>query len=302
MNDLDCVSLPQLKRSLVELESNAAEKVTPTVFTVSDGTGETAMSIVRAVKVQFENAEIQIERFNKIRTREVLEHLLQRALRENATIVATIVDPELRVYLISRGMQLGVHIVDVLFPLLETLSTQLGRRPSAIPGLLRQLDQDYFKRVWAVEYTVRHDDGVALHDLNEADILLVGISRTSKTPLSMYLGHKGYKVANVPLVPGTELPSEIFNVDQNKIIGLIIDPARLTEIRAARIEALGSSSAGDYANVAKIFEELEWSREIFKRNKRWPVLDVTGKALEETAVEIERIILSRFPHFQESGF
>jgi regulator of PEP synthase PpsR (kinase-PPPase family) len=302
METLNCVSLPQLKRSFVDMESIGQEKVTPVIFTVSDGTGETAMSIVRAVRVQFENAEIQIERFNKVRTREVLEHLLQRALREKATVVATIVDPELRVYLISRGMQLGVHIVDVLFPLLETLSTQLGRRPSAIPGLLRQLDQDYFKRVWAVEYTVRHDDGVALHDLNDADIVLVGISRTSKTPLSMYLGHKGYKVANVPLVPGAELPSEIFSVDQNKVIGLVIDPLRLTEIRTARVEALGSSSQGDYANSAKIFDELEWSREIFKRNKRWPVLDVTGKALEETAVEIERIILSRFPHLQESGF
>lgn len=301
MAELDCVSLPQLKGPLVDLESNREAGALPTIFTVSDGTGETAMSIVRAVRVQFENAEIQIERFNKVRTRDVLEHLLQRALSEKATVVATIVDPELRVFLISRGMQLGVHIVDVLFPLLESLSSQLGRRPSAIPGLLRQLDQDYFKRVWAVEYTVRHDDGVAMHDLSEADIVLVGISRTSKTPLSMYLGHKGYKVANVPLIPGAELPAQVFEVDQNKVIGLVIDPMRLTEIRTARIEALGSGSQGDYANSAKIFEELEWSREIFKRNKRWPVLDVTGKALEETAVEIERIILSRFPQLQESG-
>lgn len=271
------------------------------MFTVSDGTGETALSIVRAVKVQFENAEIHIERFNKIRTREVLEHILQQALERNATVVATVVDPELRVFLISRGLQLGVNIVDVLFPLLETLSQQLGRRPSAIPGLLRQLDKDYFRRVWAVEYTVRHDDGLSMRDLGEADIVLVGISRTSKTPLSMYLGHKGYKVANIPLVPGTQLPPEIYEVDQNKVIGLIIDPGRLAEIRAARITALGGGETGDYADSHKIFEELEWSREIFKRNKRWPVLDVTGKALEENAVEIERIILSRFPSLDEAG-
>jgi regulator of PEP synthase PpsR (kinase-PPPase family) len=267
----------------------------PTIFTVSDGTGETALSIVRAVRVQFENAEIHIERFNKIRTRGVLENILERAVEQNATVVATVVDPELRVFLISRALQLGVHVVDVLFPLLETLSKQLGKRPSAIPGLLRQLDESYFRRVWAVEYTVRHDDGMAVHDLGEADIVLVGISRTSKTPLSMYLGHKGYKVANIPLVPGAEVPRELLEVDQNKVIGLVIDPDRLAEIRAARVETLGSAPAGDYADTRKIFEELEWSREIFKRNKRWPVLDVTGKALEENAVEIERIILSRFP-------
>lgn len=283
------------------LHTDPISKVTPTIFTVSDGTGETAVSIVRAVKVQFEDADIHIERFNKIRTREVLEHILQNALERNATVVATVVDPELRVFLISRGMQIGVNIVDVLFPLLETLSQQLGRRPSAIPGLLRQLDKGYFRRVWAVEFTVRHDDGLAMHDIAEADIVLVGISRTSKTPLSMYLGHKGYKVANIPLVPGTDLPPEIYEVDQNKIIGLIIDPGRLAEIRAARIQALGGASEGDYADTAKIFDELEWSREIFKRNKRWPVLDVTGKALEENAVEIERIILSRFPGFEVAG-
>lgn len=267
----------------------------PTIFTVSDGTGETALSIVRAVRVQFENADVHIERFNKIRTRGVLENILERALEKHATVVATIVDPELRVFLISRALQLGVHVVDVLFPLLETLSKQLGRKPSAIPGLLRQLDESYFRRVWAVEYTVRHDDGMATHDLSEADIVLVGISRTSKTPLSMYLGHKGYKVANIPLVPGAEVPAELLEIDQNKVVGLVIDPDRLAEIRAARIEALGSAPTGDYADGRKIFEELEWSREIFRRNKRWPVLDVTGKALEENAVEIERIILSRFP-------
>ena len=271
----------------------------PTLFTVSDGTGETALSIVRAVKVQFENVDIPIERFNKIRTRERLEEILTQAREVNATVVATFVDPELRVFLISRAMQLGVNVVDVLFPLLDTLTKQLGQKPSAIPGLLRQLDDDYFKRVWAVEFTVRHDDGLAAHDLAEADIVLIGVSRTSKTPLSMYLGHKGYKVANIPLVPGVDLPPELYAMDQNKVIALVIDPTRLAEIRAARMEALGSGTKGDYADESHIFEELEWSRGIFKRNKRWPVLDVTGKALEENAVEIERIILSRFPHFED---
>jgi [pyruvate, water dikinase]-phosphate phosphotransferase / [pyruvate, water dikinase] kinase len=270
-------------------------KRTPTLFSVSDGTGETALSIVKAARVQFSNAEINLERFNKVRTREVLEEILQQALKTNAIVVTTIVNPELRVFLIARAMQIGIRVVDVLFPLLETLSEELGQRPTAVPGLLRQLDSDYFRRVWAIEFTVRHDDGMGLHDLDQADVVLVGISRTSKTPLSMYLGHKGYKVANVPLINRTELPEELFKVDQNKVIALTIDPDRLQEIRTARMHTLGAVKSGEYADMAKIFEELEWSREIYKRNKRWPVIDVTENALEENAVEVERILLSRFP-------
>ena len=275
------------------------KKIIPIIFTVSDGTGETAVNIVRAVKVQFENAEIHLERFNKIRNRATLEEILVTAAEKKAMIVATVVDPELRVFLISRSMQLGVRTIDILFPLLETMSEQLGQKPSAIPGLLRQLDEDYFKRIHAIEYTVRHDDGVLNQELKEADIVLVGVSRTSKTPLSMYLGHKGYKVANIPIIPGIEPPKELFKIDQNKIIGLIIDPERLAEIRSARLNALGTTTPGDYADVSKIFEELEWSRELFRKNRRWPILDVTGKALEESSVEIEKIILDRFPEFMD---
>lgn len=270
-------------------------KRTPTLFSVSDGTGETALSIVKAARVQFLNAEIHLERFNKVRTREVLDEILQQALKVNAIVVTTIVNPELRIFLISRAMQLGIRVVDVLFPLLETLSEELGQRPTAVPGLLRQLDSDYFRRVWAIEYTVRHDDGMSLHDLDQADVVLVGISRTSKTPLSMYLGHKGYKVANIPLINRTELPEELFKVDQNRIIALTIDPERLKEIRTARMQTLGAMPTGEYADMAKICEEVEWAGQIFRRNKRWPVIDVTENALEENAVEVERILLSRFP-------
>ncbi len=281
--------------------SEKKDREAPVVFTVSDGTGETAMSIVRAVRVQFENAEMVVERYNLIRTPEVLEKLLMRAREVNATVVATMVSHELRVFLMFRAMQLGVKVIDVLFPLLETLSEQLGRRPSSIPGLLRQLDVEYFRRICAIEYTVRHDDALSLHDLNEADIVLTGISRTSKTPLSMYLGHKGYKVANVPLVLGTEPPRELYEIDQNKIVALIIDPERLSEIRTARIREVGADFSGNYANSQRIFDEIEWSMGIFRRNRRWPVLDVTAKAIEENAVEIERIILSRFPGLANIG-
>jgi len=268
----------------------------PMIFTVSDGTGETALSIVRAVSVQFADVDIHIERYNLVRVQQDLESILLRARDHNATIVTTLVSHELRVFLMFRSMQLGVKVIDVLFPLLEMLSRQIGRRPSSIPGLLRQLDNDYFRRIFAIEYTVRHDDGLGLHDLNEADIVLVGISRTSKTPLCMYLGHKGYKVANVPLVEGQNPPKELFEIDPHKIIALTIDPERLSEIRTARLSELGTRDEGDYADMEKIFDEIEWAETIYKKNRRWPILDVTGKAIEENAVEIERIILSRFPH------
>jgi regulator of PEP synthase PpsR (kinase-PPPase family) len=276
------------------------KKNNPIIFTLSDGTGETALSIVKAALAQFEGSSISVKRFNKIRTRESLESVLLDAVSNNAIVIATLVDHELRVYLMSRGVQLGVKMVDVLFPVLDSIASQLNQKPSSVPGLFRQLDGDYFKRIWAVEYTVRHDDGVLGHDIVEADIILVGVSRTSKTPLSIYLAHKGYKVANIPLVPNVKLPESLQLVDQNKVVGLIIDPDRLAEIRGARLQALGAlnsdgDQSGDYANADKIFEELEWSREVFKQNRRWPVLDVTGKAIEENAVEIEKIILSRFP-------
>lgn len=267
----------------------------PTVFSVSDGTGETALTIVRAASVQFADATIHVERFNKVRTRDALEDILEQAVAQHAIVVTTIVNPELRIFLISRAMQLGLRVIDVLFPLLESLTEELGKAPSAVPGALRRLDSDYYRRIWAIEYTVRHDDGMSLHDLDQADVVLLGISRTSKTPLSMYLGHKGYKVANIPLVKDIPLPGEVFSIDQNKIIALTIDPDRLKEIRAARMQTLGTMGQGEYADTAKIFEELEWAREIFRKNKRWPVLDVTENALEENAVEIERILLARFP-------
>jgi regulator of PEP synthase PpsR (kinase-PPPase family) len=276
-------------------------KRAPTLFSVSDGTGETALSIVKAARVQFSDTEIHLERFNKVRTREVLEEILQKAKGAHAIVVTTIVNPELRVFLISRAMQLGIRVVDVLFPLLETLAEEFGQRPTAVPGLLRQLDSDYFKRVWAIEFTVRHDDGMGLGDLDQADVVLVGISRTSKTPLSMYLGHKGYKVANIPLILNSELPEELFKIDQNKVIALTIDPDRLKEIRAARMQTLGALAKGEYADMTKICEEIEWARNLFKRNKRWPVIDVTENALEENAVEVERILLARFPDLAPQG-
>jgi regulator of PEP synthase PpsR (kinase-PPPase family) len=160
-------------------------------------------------------------------------------------------------------------------------------------GALRQTDDLYFRRIEAIEYTVRHDDGKTLNELDKADIVLVGISRTSKTPLSIFLSHKGWKVANIPLVLGAPLPDQLFKIDQRKIVGLIIDIDSLQRIRKNRLEKFGQDSGGEYASIQHILKEIEYAEGLFKQNKRWPVFNVTERALEETASEIVRVIAAR---------
>jgi regulator of PEP synthase PpsR (kinase-PPPase family) len=155
------------------------------------------------------------------------------------------------------------------------------------------VDEKYFKRIEAIEYTVRHDDGKILGDLDQADIVLIGISRTSKTPLSIFLSHKGWKVANVPLVINTPLPEELFKIDQRKVVGLMIDGDTLLRIRRKRLEKFGQDPGGEYASTRYIEQEMEYAQALFKKNRKWPVFNVTDRALEETAAEILRIVASR---------
>jgi regulator of PEP synthase PpsR (kinase-PPPase family) len=190
--------------------------------------------------------------------------------------------------------QRGILAVDLMGPLLNAFDNYLGRTSSGHQaGLLRAVDEQYFKRIEAIEFTVKHDDGKTLTHLAAADIVLVGISRTSKTPLSIFLSHKGWKVANIPLVLNTPPPEELFQIDQRRIVGLTIDPNSLTRIRKKRLEKFGQDPGGEYANIAHIQKEIEYAREIFKKNKKWPVFDVTDRALEETAAEIVRVVASR---------
>jgi regulator of PEP synthase PpsR (kinase-PPPase family) len=154
--------------------------------------------------------------------------------------------------------------------------------------LLHQVDTEYFKRVEAVNFTVKQDDGQELRHLYRADMVLVGVSRTSKTPLSIYLAHKGYKVANVPLVKGIEPPRELFEIDQKKVVGLLIDARRLVELRSARLRNLRQNPRGSYADFEVVEDELEWCRRIYRNNAQWQVIDVTNKSVEESAAEILR--------------
>ena len=263
------------------------------VFLLSDGTGETVDKIVRATLTQFVAKDVKIVRYKSIRSKDQVEAVLEEASRRHAAVVATAVSNEVRTAIDEFSEKFKIQVLDLLGPMIKLFSEHLEAAPSQRPGLLHEVNEEYFKRIEAMEFTVKHDDGSNPDNLHRADIVLVGVSRTSKTPLSIYLSHKGWKVANVPLVLGIEPPTTLFEIDQRKIIGLSIDPEALAKIRRERLVRMGRDPAGDYASLAHIREEIEWSRQIFERNRRWPVFNVTNKALEETASEIERSISSK---------
>lgn len=264
------------------------------VFIISDGTGETASTMVRAALVQYPDHELNIVRYKNVRSEDQVEALIDEIFQKRGVVVFTVVSENLRRKIIETSVAKGVPVVDLMGPLLSTLDTYLGKTASGhTAGILRAVDERYFKRIEAIEYTVKHDDGKLLTDLDNADIILVGISRTSKTPLSIFLSHKGWKVANIPLVVGSPLPEELGKVDQRKIVGLLIDADSLVRIRRKRLEKFGQDPGGEYASMAHIHQEIDYAREIYRQHRRWPVFDVTDRALEETAAEIVRIVASR---------
>lgn len=264
------------------------------VIVISDGTGETASAITRAAMTQFQDKEIFFTRYKNIRTKEQIDAIFHEAAIHHDIVVYTIVSVELRAYIAELSKRDHVRSVDIMGPLLTTFSNFFEAEPNYQPGLLHAVNDQYFNRVAAIEFTLNHDDGRNINSLEEADVILVGISRTSKTPLSMYLSLEGIKTVNVPIVMGVNLPEKLFQVDQRKIFGLTIDVDELFKIRKNRLSRLGlSNDEGDYADVSKVSEEIEWANKIFSENKRWPVFNVTGKALEETAAEIIKLLNMR---------
>ncbi len=256
------------------------------VFIVSDATGTTAEKVVAAAVRQFSGANIAAEIYPRIRTEQALEDIVERAAEEGALVVHTIVDHDQRELLQRHCADAGLTDVDLIGPLVGALGAYVSADPHAQPGGEHPVDDEYYRRIEAVEFAVRNDDGQHPRNLRKADIVLVGISRTSKTPLSTYLAQRGYKVANVPIVLGIELPGELFKVDQRKVVGLSIKPAALARIRQARLQSLGMPADTAYGMQDHIRKELEYARQIFAGNPQWPVLDVTDRAIEETAAEL----------------
>lgn len=263
------------------------------VIVISDGTGETATAMTRAAITQFPEKEIFFTRYKNVRTKEHIDAIFQEAALHHDMVVYTIVSPELRSHVQEISRTEHVRSVDLLGPLLSSFANIFEMEPDYQPGLLHAVNDQYFEKVAAVEFTLNHDDGRNIKSLQEADVVLVGISRTSKTPLSIYLSMEGIKVVNIPIVMGLPLPDKLFEIDPRKIFGLTIDPEALREIRHNRLSRLGVDSNGDYADAKKVSEEIEWANGIFSENKRWPVFNVTGKALEETAAEIIKLLNMR---------
>jgi hypothetical protein len=264
-----------------------------TVMIISDATGETAERIVRAALLQYGQNPVNVRLYSRVRLEEEMERIVERAAELNALAVYTIVSDPARGNLIRLLERHNVESVDLIGALMAKLSTFLSKAPSGVPGLLHTIGEDYFRRIEAVEFTVKNDDGAEPRNLPKADLVLVGISRTSKTPLSTFLAQKGLRVANVPLVLGVEPPAELEQVAQNRLYGLVIQPQALVRIRKARLKHLGMPEDSSYGTREHIEREIEYSREVFRNHPNWPVIDVTNKAIEETAADILRLYKER---------
>jgi len=208
-------------------------------------------------------------------------------------VVTTLVEPKMRQSAQALAADAKVHHVELLGELLRELETFLEQTPVNVPGLLHQADDAYFRRIEAVEFTVKADDGKEPRMLRDADIILVGVSRTSKTPLSVYLAHKGFKVANVPIVLDRPLPDTLVDVDPNRVFALIIDPEALREIRRSRLRTMGMGRTVNYDDYDYILAELDYADRLFRSHREWPVVDVTNRAVEETAATIIGVMADR---------
>ncbi len=259
------------------------------IFTVSDASGATAERVVQAALLQFDAEGVSIVRVGEIRTRSQIHDIVQRAANDNGFIVHTLVSEDLRHAMLTEGRANNVPTIDIMGPLLARLTDMFSLKPKGIPGGLHPFDRSYLQRIDAIDYTVRHDDGKNPHEIDKAEIVLVGVSRTSKTPLSIYLAYRGWKVANVPIIFGIEPPKELFQLGRRRAVGLVIRPERLAELRQARVEHIGTVSTG-YADLDYIKKEMAYAYQIFDQRKDWPLVDVTVKPIEETASEIVTLL------------
>jgi len=256
-----------------------------TVFIVSDSIGKTAETVVNAVASQFNTDKIKLKKFTNVTSIAKLSEIINRAESNNVVLAYTIVLPELNEYIKDAAKQSDIPIIDIMGPTMSKFSQALGQTPQLEPGLNRKIDQAYFERIACIDFAIRCDDGKDLTKLKEADIVVIGVSRTSKTPLSMYLAHQGYKVANIPIVPEVTPPQEIFSVEAKKVVGLTISPTTLQDIRQQRLKAMRFDKHADYAKVDRILEELNFAEKIMKKIGCM-VIDVTNRSIEETASEI----------------
>lgn len=255
------------------------------IFVVSDSTGETAERVVRAALLQFPDHKARIRLFTRVRDRDAVSDVVKRAADAKAMIVFTLVAGALRQYCYDQAQEYDVEAVDVIGSLIAKVGGFLDASPLGAPTATQPLSEDYFRRVEAIEFAVKSDDGKEPRNFRKADIVLVGVSRTSKTPLSTYLAGRGLKVANIPLVMGVPPPEELDGVPPERVVGLTIDIEQLIEIRLARLRQLGMPESTNYGVRDHVREELEYAERLFEE-RGWFCVDVSGRAIEETATII----------------
>jgi regulator of PEP synthase PpsR (kinase-PPPase family) len=259
------------------------------IFAVSDATGKTAERVLNAALLQYDKDDVDVVRYGEVRSVVRIQEICGEAARQGGFVVHTLVSEELRLHMLDEGRKFNVPTIDLMGPLLIRLSTWFESQPKSQPGLFHIIDIEYDHRIEAIEFTVQHDDGRRTEELNLADIVLVGISRTSKTPLSIYLANQGWKVANVPIVLGVPPPKNLMRLPKRKVIVLTIDPERLASLRQVRAERLGTKQSG-YADIETIRREVTNAYQIYDQRRDWPLIDMTAKPIEEAASEIMAII------------
>ncbi len=259
------------------------------IIVASDATGTTAQRVLQAALTQFDHPSVEILRHGRVRSPEQVRAIMEEAAREGGFVVHTLVSQSLRDLVLSLGRSLNVGTIDLMGPLLARLAELLDVPPRAEPGLYTPFDSASAQRIEAMDFAVRHDDGRHHEELAEAEIVLVGVSRTSKTPLSIFLAYRGWKVANVPLVLGLEPPPELFLVPSRRVVGLVADPERLAALRQYRVRQSKAPLSG-YAELGHVRREMQYAFEVFQRARRWSILDVTTKTIEEAAAEIVSLL------------
>ncbi len=262
------------------------------VYVLSDALGETAEAVARAGASQFDDGDVEFFRVAYANDRAAVLDALNDAKRRNGVLVFTLVDPEMRSFVRAEAERLDLATVDVLGPVLDAFSRVAPTPPRLKAGLSHRLDAEYFRRVDAIEFAVKYDDGKNASGLGDADVVLVGVSRSSKTPVSMYLARKGYKVANVPLVPELDLPPELHGIARGRVIGLTVRADKLRQIREERVRTLDIELGAGYADPSRIAEEIRFANRVFGR-LGCAVIDVTHRAVEETAREVIEVLGER---------
>ena len=260
------------------------------IYQVSDSTGETLDRIFSAIKAQFSSFKCRTIHFSFTRTENQINRIISQCKTEKDVIILyTIVDKGISKYLTLECKKNNIPCFEVLGNLISDFSKLLSQKPSQQPSGQHALDEEYYKRIEAVQFTMSHDDGNIVTDLEKSDIILVGISRTSKTPTSIYLANRGYKTSNIPIIPNRNLPTQLTTCSKkNCIVGLVCDPTRLSDVRRNRAQSMHEDRPGEYVDEREIVNELENSKKLFKKYN-WPIIDVTRKSVEETAASVIKI-------------